>query len=227
MNRITFIKQLSTGLKKIGVTDVEEVIKDYEAHFDNELEKGKTEEEISRKLGKIDEILVDFQLEKPVDEPIKRMSLYSVILSDIFIYIGMLSLYLFNLSIIILSLGSLILGIYFILSMSVLEFIPVMNPLFGQFLGFMFIALAVLSFGVSALLFRFLNTLMKRLNQWHNKVLKGEINTVIITVSQSKLIKKITLWSCLAVVILMITTYIIGVNIADNPQFWHEWHWFE
>lgn len=227
MNRPTFIKQLSDGLKKIGVTDIEEITKDYEAHFDNELEKGKTEEEISRELGKISDILLDFQSDKPTNEPIRRLSLYSVILSDIFIYIGMLSLYIVNLATVILSLASLLLGIYFIFAMNIFDIIPVMNPLFGQFLGFMFIAFAVLSFGASALLFKFLNTLMKRLGRWHKKVLKGEVNGYMLTVNQSKLIKAITLWSGLAVILLIITTYIIGVNIAGNPEFWHEWNWFE
>ena len=224
---MTFIKQLSDGLKKIGVIDSEEVIKDYEAHFDNELLKGKTEEEISRELGKISDILADFQTDKPLNEPIKRLSLYSVILSDIFVYIGMLSFYLVNLATIILSLASLLLGFYFIFSMILLDIIPVMNPLFGQFLGLMFIAIAVLFFGVSILLFKFLNVLMKRLGQWHKKVLKGEINGTVIIINHYKFIKAITLWSGLAVIILLIVTYIIGVNLAGDPQFWHEWNWFE
>ncbi len=226
MNKMTFIKQLSDGLKKIGVIDSEEVIKDYEAHFDNELLKGKTEEEISRELGKISDILADFQTDKP-KETIKRLSLYSVILSDVFVYIGILSFYLVNLATIILSLGSLLLGLYFIFSMNLLDIIPVMNPLFGQFLGLMFIAIAVLFFGASILLFKFLNVLIKRLGQWHKKVLKGEINGIVITINHYKLIKAIVLWSGLAVIIFMIITYIIGVNLAGNPQFWHEWNWFE
>jgi len=227
MTRQTFIKELSDGLKKMGTSDIEEIIKDYEIHFDNEIEKGKTEEEISRELGKINDILLDFQIEKPSTEVIKRMSIYSVVLSDIIIYLGMLSLYLGNLSIIILSLGSFLLGIYFLLSMNYLEFIPIMEPVFGQLLGFMFISLAVLSFGTTALLFRFLNTLMKKLNSWHKVVLKGVVNRNMIYFNQSKLIKRITLWSGLIVIILFIVTYVLGVNIAENPQFWHEWNWFE
>lgn len=227
MTKLNFIKALSDGLKKMGTSDVEEIIKDYETHFDNELKKGKTEEEISRELGKISDILIDFQGDQVDIAPSKKLSLYSVIFADVFIYLGMLSLYLINLSVIILSLGSILLGVYFILSLNYLDFIPVMNPTFGLCLGLFFIVFAVLCFGVSALMFKFLNILMTRLNGWHQMVLKGNLSRSLISFTQSKLIKRITFWSGIVTLILLVTTYIIGVNIAENPQFWHEWNWFE
>lgn len=63
MNKITFMQELEKGLKKIGVRDSIDILKDYEVHFENEFSKGKSEEEIAKELGNIEEILIDFQQE--------------------------------------------------------------------------------------------------------------------------------------------------------------------
>ncbi|MFH0767834.1 MAG: DUF1700 domain-containing protein [Bacillota bacterium] len=226
MNKITFIQQLSEGLKEIGINDIDEVIKDYESHFDNELLKGKTEEEIAHELGKISDILVEFQSERPLGKPKKAMSVYTVVLSDVFIYLGMLSLYLVNLTVLALSLGSLLTGIYFIFMMDVLDFIPIMVVPFSQFLGSMFIAFAIFSFCLFVMLFKFLNGLMKRLVVWHKEIFNVKLLHHVIKIKQSELVKIITLWSWSAFLALMIIAYAIAVNLTGNPQFWHEWQWF-
>lgn len=226
MNKKTFIDQLSDGLKKIGVTDSDEVVKDYESHFDNEVLKGKTEEEIAHELGKISDILVEFQTERPQGKSRKTMSAYSLVMSDIFIYMGMISLYLLNLSTILLSLGSLLLGLYLMFMISVMDFIPVLVFPFAQFAGLSFIALAVLSFGLSAIQFKFYNTLMKRLSIWHKEVFRGRMLHQVVKVGQSRVIKLLTLWSGIAVFVLMFITYIIGIIITKDVQFWEVWQWF-
>jgi len=226
MNRLAFNQQLSDGLKKLGITDIDEILKDYESHFDNELLKGRTEEEVSKALGKIDDILLDFKPENKAEKQRKFMNAYSVIISDIFIYMGMLSLYLVNLAIISLSLASLLMGIYAIIQIHILEFIPTMMFPFSLFFGLTFMALAILSYGLSAMLFKYLNILMKRLGLWHKQILKGQYLHQFISVKQSKMIKVLTLWSGIAVILFMIVTYIVGVNLTHSPEFWHEWHWF-
>jgi len=226
MNKKIFIDQLSTGLKKIGIIDSDEIIRDYESHFDNEVLKGKTEEEISHELGKISDILVEFQSEKPSTKSRKAMSVYSLIISDIFIYMGMISLYLLNLSAILLSLGSLLLGIYLMFMMNVLDVIPVLVFPFAQFSGLSFIALSVTSFGLSVIQFKFYNTLMKRLSIWHKEIIRGRVLHQVIKVNQSKLINQITLWSAIGLITFMIISYIIGIVLTGDVQFWKVWRWF-
>ena len=226
MNRSTFINQLTKGLKEMGILDIEEIVKDYDSHFDNELKKGRTEDEVSKALGKIDDILLDFKPDYHLKKEKRLMSKYSILTSDLFIYTGMFSLYLVNLVIISLSLVSLLLAIYITFMMDFLVFIPVMVFPFSLFLGLSFLSLAVLSFSMAVLLFKYLNILMKRLGLWHKQVLKGQYLHQFIAVKQSKVMKMMCLWSSISFILFFIITFILGVTMTGNPQFWEYWNWF-
>ncbi|MEY4254999.1 MAG: hypothetical protein RLZZ141_226 [Pseudomonadota bacterium] len=51
MNRETFLEKLRTGLRGLPQTTVDEVMADYEAHFSEGLQAGRTEDEIASALG--------------------------------------------------------------------------------------------------------------------------------------------------------------------------------
>ena len=51
MNRETFVEKLRTGLRGLPQTTVDEVMADYEAHFSEGLQAGRTEDEIASALG--------------------------------------------------------------------------------------------------------------------------------------------------------------------------------
>ncbi|MDO9630255.1 MAG: DUF1700 domain-containing protein [Acholeplasmataceae bacterium] len=225
MNKITFIQELEKGLKKIGVSDFTDIIKDYETHFDNELNKGKSEEEIAKELGSIPDILSDFQAEEKQVVSKKKMNYFQVIFNEVFGYLGLFILYLFNLSLISLSISSVVLGIYLMTSLSIFSFIPDLVSPFSQFTGFTFVILSVFTFVLSIMLFRLLNQMTLRLIQWHHEMLSGKVYEEK-EVKQSKLMIRIAQISGIALVILLIVTYIVGVVITKEAEFWHYWNWF-
>lgn len=51
MNRVEFINTLKIELGNLPPSEVEDILYDYEEHFEVGLSKGKTEEEIARELG--------------------------------------------------------------------------------------------------------------------------------------------------------------------------------
>lgn len=51
MNKKAFLQQLRKGLKGIPKDDLEDILYDYREHIDSALEKGKSEEEVTEKLG--------------------------------------------------------------------------------------------------------------------------------------------------------------------------------
>lgn len=51
MNRNEFMEQLRNGLNGISQEEIEDILYDYEEHFEIGLSKGKTEEEIAKELG--------------------------------------------------------------------------------------------------------------------------------------------------------------------------------
>lgn len=51
MNRQEYILRLKAGLQGMPATEIQDILSDYEEHFDIGISKGKTEEEISKELG--------------------------------------------------------------------------------------------------------------------------------------------------------------------------------
>ena len=59
MNKKDYISALRVQLKRLPSDDVEEIVKEFEAHFDIAASEGKTEEEIAAKLGSPEEVSKD------------------------------------------------------------------------------------------------------------------------------------------------------------------------
>ncbi|WP_143522332.1 DUF1700 domain-containing protein, partial [Pseudomonas sp. 2822-17] len=56
MNRIEFLKELSSSLTELPAAERADIMEDFEEHFANGKVEGKTEEEISKALGKPQQI---------------------------------------------------------------------------------------------------------------------------------------------------------------------------
>lgn len=68
MTKDQFLKQLRAGLQKLSIEEQQDILHDYEEHFFNGLEEGKTEAEIAASLGSPQqiskELLATYHLEK-------------------------------------------------------------------------------------------------------------------------------------------------------------------
>src|SRR5690554_5736976 len=60
MNKEQFINNLKEGLRKHNIKDVDDIARDYENYFDEQLLIGKSEVEISNKLGNLNSIISDY-----------------------------------------------------------------------------------------------------------------------------------------------------------------------
>jgi len=60
MNKKEYLEELRKELKKYNVNEVEDIIADYEEHFENKMEEGFTEEEIARKLSVPEAIAIEY-----------------------------------------------------------------------------------------------------------------------------------------------------------------------
>ena len=67
MNKKEFLDELRKELKKNNVSDIEEIIEEYDNHFNYKLEEGRTEEEIAKKLSPPQEIAKEFMENKPTN----------------------------------------------------------------------------------------------------------------------------------------------------------------
>jgi uncharacterized membrane protein len=225
MNKITFIQELEKGLKKIGVRDSIDIIKDYEVHFENELSKGKSEEEIAKELGNIEEILIDFQQEDQNIVVHRKVSSVVIIISNVFGYLGIFFLYILNLSLLSSALASMIIGLYLMFSFEIFSFMPLLLSPFSIFAGLTIIILSIFFFGLSILFYKLNHRLVKRLINW-NRTLKTGQDQHVVDIKPSILIIRITQISGISLLIFVVISYIVGVLMTRQAEFWHYWNWF-
>lgn len=57
MKKVTFLKELRKKLDVLEDSEIDDIIKEYENHIDEELKQGKREEDIIREFGSIDELV--------------------------------------------------------------------------------------------------------------------------------------------------------------------------
>jgi uncharacterized membrane protein len=70
MTKAEFFEQLNQGLKKVRKDDRADILAEYEEHFHHALAKGKTEEQICKDLGSVDQIIKDYRIEKVLAEQV-------------------------------------------------------------------------------------------------------------------------------------------------------------
>lgn len=68
MNKLTFLEELRYDLKNLSAKDREEIIQDFEEHFEIGRTEGKTDEEIIRSLGSPQQIAKDVQAAQPFEK---------------------------------------------------------------------------------------------------------------------------------------------------------------
>ncbi|QLY26519.1 DUF1700 domain-containing protein [Bdellovibrio sp. KM01] len=64
MTKAEFFEQLNEGLKKVRKDERADILAEYEEHFHHALAKGKTEDQICKDLGSVDQIIKDYRIEK-------------------------------------------------------------------------------------------------------------------------------------------------------------------
>lgn len=79
MNKDEYLKKLSKMVKKLPKEDREDILSDYEEHFRIGIEKGRTEEEISKALGDPKTIVKQIKAEYMVNLAENKPSLGSII----------------------------------------------------------------------------------------------------------------------------------------------------
>ena len=72
MNREEYLKQLKAALKSLPEDELQDILYDYEEHFDIGLSKGKSEKEISAELGDPKEIAKNHTI-APGADPVENI----------------------------------------------------------------------------------------------------------------------------------------------------------
>ena len=237
MNKANYLKELESLLRTNNAEDVDDIIAEYDVHFQRKMADGFSEEEIAARLGKPKEIAEQF---KGVTTPRSgnaagRMALAAgVYFGDIFVGSFFIVLYacIFALGVTAVStaFASLCIIARPVLPIWVME-IPVM-PYSGSLL------LAVSLFGFSALsavatmyCYRFTRRTGNAYVRWHNNTLRDEkyppiaIFPLVGDVARRKL-RATAIISLFIFGIFLVVGYIVLATSAGSVEFWHVWNWF-
>ena len=234
MKKNEFLDKLKIELKKNNVTDMDEIVSEYEQHFAFKLADGHTEEEIAAKLGAPEKIASQFDSEKaPKNNSasgkflIKTGLFFAAIFETMF-YILFLA-WDIVLGAAALAFGAI--GACLICNFnfeSVIPYIPYRGALI---LGVSLAGLAVLFAVAAYYCFEFLRQMIRASIRWHKNTLSPDTlpplpwNPQFEPKTKRKL-RTVLLWALAVFGVCFVLAFIVLMLQAGTMGFWHHWNWF-
>lgn len=214
MNKEQFINNLKQGLRKHNIKDVDDIINDYENYFDEQLLIGKSEVEISNKLGNLDSIISDY-----AESSTKTKTKWFDLVTVGFVAIPLLII-LYGLLVIFIggALASWAVAVYYLFRLDSLAFMPPIPVGVHLLYVLLMLVWAVFFFSLSI---RFAATIKSMTTQF---VVKQSIR--IGNYSIKKVYTKLFNYSLIIGVSLLVVVYLISSIVTKNFEFWHVWNWF-
>jgi uncharacterized membrane protein len=215
MNKQTFLETLEKGLKNKQVSDISDILEDYQEYFERQLALGKKEEDIASSLGNLDSIILDYA---DIQSGNKKKWFELVTIS--FIALPMLIMsYGLWISFAATSLAFWGVAVYLTFSIQSLSFMP-MIPLIPKI--FFILSAFVSCIFMFSLSVRYYGVLKSMTKQY---VVKQSIR--IGEYKQSPIYIKIFNVSFWMMIALLFITYAVSALVAKSFEFWHVWEWFQ
>lgn len=214
MDKQAFLTKLEKELKKRKVKDIDEIIDEYQDYIDHQIQAGKKEKNIISFIGEIDSIVEAYNQ----DDIEHKHRWFDIVATSLFAIPILIMMYGLLIGFIGLVISSWAISIYYIFSLSSLDFMPYI-PLIPKF-GFI---LTFLSFSLLMALcsYRYFLLIKSMTNQF---VVKQKIVVGKYEVKQKymKLMKRVSI----VFTVLIILTFIVSIISAKSLEYWHVWEWF-
>lgn len=233
MTKNQFMAELVRELKAAGVSDIEEIVAEYEEHFDFKAEEGKTEEEIARRLASPQEIAKEYA---DVREPQNRFERGVKIAGLTFLSIPLAFVYLLMWSAAIVvgafAACSLAAGFCLVTTVNIAELIPQMPYLPALLTGVSCFGLAALSAVGSVYMFLFVKQWGKCYLHRCARTANGKSTPALPKFPKitKKAAYRLKLFASIGLVVFVsafLAGYIAMCLYAGSFEPWHVWHWFE
>ncbi|MFA5526708.1 MAG: DUF1700 domain-containing protein [Acholeplasmataceae bacterium] len=214
MTKDQFIDALRQGLKKHHVTDIDDIIEDYEDYYREQQALGKSEQEIAHRLGDIKRIIADYGTTKTHQKRwFDIVAISFLALPLLIILYGLLITFIAS------SVTTWAIAIYYLFNVSTFEFMPSIPT--GIHLGYVVWMLATSVFFLS-LSIRFVATLKSMTQQYMVK------QTIRIGDYHIKpIFQKLFIYSMIISLVVLVIVFILSVIHAQSFEFWHAWGWFQ
>lgn len=233
MTKKEYLDELRKELKLNNVDDIDDIVLEYEEHFDFKQEEGFTEEEIAKKLSSPKEIAKEY-IEKT--EPVNKFEKGTKItgLTFLSIPLGMIYILMWA-SVLVLgafSLASLVTGFCLVTTINIAGLIPYIPYFPALIIGIACFGLSILSSVGTFYMFMYVSRWGKVYVRWCKNVANNNHYPSISKHPEisKRLSSKLKLIAIIGLVC-FVTAFVIGyisMCIASNSmEPWHVWNWFK
>lgn len=236
MNRREYLDQFQRALRRAGVSDAQEILSEYEQHFDFKLADGYTEEEICAKLGDPEELAVQFGADAASPEPRSRfLTGLALVGADLFAALFFLLNFAWMLVTAALPLCCAALAVCLLGDLNPFKLIPPMPYWCGAAFGLTLIALATLSAVGCVYCAAFVRQMMRAYGRFHRNVHnsslgKPQLPTLSIRPHFERRfgrrLRNAGLVALAAFAVCFVLSMAAAMLSAGALEFWHAWGWF-
>ncbi len=233
MTKNEYLDQLRVELKKNNVTDMQDILTEYEQHFAFKLADGYSEEEIAAKLGQPRTIATQFEnnasgKSNTGGKVFLKIGLGFMAVVEALFYIVFLA---WNLVLAVAAVAIAVIGICMIGSFNIEGLIPYM-PYLGSFIfGISMLGFAALFACAAFYCYEFLKQMIRASIRWH-KNLTSESGLPYLPWSPQfepktkRKLRTVMLWSIIVFGVFFVLAFTVLMLQAGTMGFWHHWNWF-
>lgn len=233
MTKKEYLDELRKELKQNNVEDIDDIIAEYEEHFNFKLEEGLTEEEISKKLSSPKETAQEYA---PRPEPVNKFEKGTKVAGLTFMSIPLGLIYaLIWASVAVLgifSIASLVTGFCLITTINIAGLIPYIPYFPALMIGIACFGLAILSAVGTFYMFMYVKQWGKVYCRWCKNIANNSHYPSIskhpkISKKLSSKLKLIAIIGLVCFISALVIGYISMCIAAKSIQPWHVWSWFK
>ena len=231
MTKNEYLQTLGAALRKNHVADADDVIGEYEQHFNFKIADGYTEEEIAAKLEKPEAIAAHY-IGSTGNAAATGKTLIKIAMGILAVFEYMIYAIFFAWVIAMAVATVAFAGVSVCLICNI--FINSVAPtpyVIAVLLGIGFAALALIFACFTYLCFEFFKQIIKASIRWH-AIVTGESALPPLTWTPqfepvtNRRIRNLLLWPLIILAVFFIVAYVASSAMAGSLEFWHVWGWF-
>lgn len=235
MTRAEYLEALSAALRKQHVSDVQDILSEYDDHFVCKLADGYSEEEISARLGDPAALAAQFAPIAAAPRTNKALTVIGLCFADVFASILLVLLAAFALVLAAFALVSVTTAVCLLCKLSPYGWIPPMPYGSALIFSIMLLALCALTVCGTIWFIAFLRQLVRAFSRFQRNamaVANGSAPLPSLPIAPQFCPWNRRRLRTAAIIALMIfaATFVLGMFVsivsAGSFQFWHVWGWF-
>ncbi|MGI6622126.1 MAG: DUF1700 domain-containing protein [Acetivibrionales bacterium] len=238
MNRNEFIETLTKKLRENNISDIDEIIAEYEEHFNFKLSDGYSEEEIAALLGNPEEIALQYTPGN-VDNKTggkKAIIITGLVFADIFAGAFFALFFTWIILMGAFTIASATIGMCYIGRFNIYSLIPPVPYYWcGIVYAVMFLSLAVLSGIGTIYCVSYCRQLMRAYGRFHKNCIESASGKAMLpplhthpkfSAKTHRMLRGIALIMLAVFAVTFVLAYVLSAIAAGALEFWHEWNWF-